>query len=75
MIIGKADVSVLVLMVSYHEYLITYINDFIDSTSTIREVNTAVNRVNDILEYNSHNVNEISRWCNSYRSWKISWKR
>ena len=43
-------------MISYHEYLITYINDFISSTSTIREVNTAVNRVNDILEYNSHNV-------------------
>lgn len=56
MMIGKADVSVLVLMISYHEYLITYINDFISSTSTIREVNTAVNRVNDILEYNSHNV-------------------
>lgn len=56
MVIGKADVSVLVLMISYHEYLITYINDFISSTSTIREVNTAVNRVNDILEYNSHNV-------------------
>lgn len=56
MVIGKADVSVLVLMISYHEYLITYINDFISSTSTIREVNTAVNRVNDILDYNSHNV-------------------
>lgn len=52
----KADVSILVLMVSYHEYLITYINDFIDSTSTIREVNTAVNRVNDILNYNSCDV-------------------
>lgn len=53
---GKADVSVLVLMTSYHEYLINYIDLFISSTSTIREVNTAVNRVNDILEYNSHNV-------------------
>ena len=53
---GKAEVSVLVLMTSYHEYLINYIDLFISSTSTIREVNTAVNRVNDILEYNSHNV-------------------
>lgn len=53
---GKADVSVLVLMTSYHEYLINYIDSFISSTSTIRKVNTAVNRVNDILEYNSHNV-------------------
>ena len=56
MVIGKADVSVLVLMISYHEYLITYINDFISSTSKIREVNTAVNRINDILDYNSYNV-------------------
>lgn len=53
---GKADVSVLVLMTAYHEYLINYIDSFISSTSTIRKVNTAVNRVNDILEYNSHNV-------------------
>lgn len=56
MVIDKADVSVLVLIVLYHEYLITYIDKVIDSTSTIREVNTAVNRVNDILNYNSHNV-------------------
>lgn len=56
MAIGKADVSVLVLIASYHQYLITYIDDFISSTSKIREVNTAVNRVNDILDYNSHNV-------------------
>ena len=56
MVIGKADVSVLVLMISYHEYLITYINDFISSTSKIREVNTAVDRINDILDYNSYNV-------------------
>ncbi|MBE6160307.1 MAG: ABC transporter ATP-binding protein [Lactobacillales bacterium] len=56
MIGGKIDVSVLVLIVSYHEYLVTYINDLISSTSTIREVNTAVNRVNDILNYNSNEV-------------------
>lgn len=56
MIGGKIDVSVLVLIISYHEYLVTYINDLISSTSTIREVNTAVNRVNDILNYNSKEV-------------------
>ncbi len=54
---GKIEVSILVLIVSYHEYLVTYINDFIDSSSTIREVNTAVNRVNDILSYNSQSIN------------------
>lgn len=54
---GKVDVSVLVLIVSYHEYLVTYINELINSTSTIREVNTAVNRINDILNYDSKEIN------------------
>lgn len=52
----KIDVSVLVLIVSYHEYLVTYIDDLIASTSTIREVNTAVNRINDILKYDSKEI-------------------
>lgn len=56
MVKEKIDVSVLVLIVSYHEYLVTYINDLIDSTSTIREVNTAVNRINDILNYDSKEI-------------------
>lgn len=56
MALNKIDVSVLVLIVSYHEYLVTYINDLIASTAKIREVNTAVNRVNDILDYNSEKI-------------------
>lgn len=52
----EIDVSVLVLIVSYHEYLVTYINDLIASTAKIREVNTAVNRINDILNYNSEEI-------------------
>ena len=52
----QIDVSVLILIISYHECLINYINDLIDSTSTIREVNTAVNRINDILNYNSKEI-------------------
>lgn len=55
-IINKIDVSILVLMISYHEYLVTYINDMIDSTAAIREVNTSVNRINDILKYNSKDI-------------------
>lgn len=43
-------------MVSYHEYLVTYINDLVESSSTIRETNTAVLRVNDILNYNSEDI-------------------
>lgn len=53
MIMGKADISVLILAISYHESLIIYISDLIYSTSTIREVNTSVNRINDILNYKS----------------------
>lgn len=52
----KIDVSVLVLIVSYHEYIVSYINDLIAATSTIREVNTAVNRINDILNYDSKEI-------------------
>lgn len=52
----RIDVSVLVLVISYHEYLVTYINWLISSSSTIRETNTAVCRVNDILNYDSENL-------------------
>lgn len=52
----KMDISGLILMISYHEYLVGYINDLIDSTSKIRETNTAVNRINDILNYNSQDI-------------------
>ena len=50
------EISDLILIISYHEYLIEYINDFIDSTSKIREVNTAVCRINDILNYESKKI-------------------
>lgn len=52
----KMDISGLVLIVSYYEYLVNYINDLIASSSTIREVNTAVNRINDILNYDSKEI-------------------
>lgn len=52
----RIDVSVLVLVISYHEYLVTYINWLISSSSTIRETNTAVCRVNDILNYDSEDL-------------------
>lgn len=54
--IGKVDVSILVLMISYHESLVSYINKLISSTSVIRETNISVNRVNDILNYSSESI-------------------
>ena len=43
-------------MIAYYESLINYINVFIESTSAIRETNTAVNRINTILNYNSKEI-------------------
>lgn len=53
---GSIEISVLVLIISYHEYLVDYIDDLIEATAAIREVNTAVNRVNDILNYDSKEI-------------------
>ena len=50
---GNIDISVLVLMISYFGYVVFYIEDMIESTAKIREVNVSVNRVNDILNYDS----------------------
>lgn len=47
--------NVLVLMISYHEKLDSYIEDLITATTSIRETNTAVSRINTILDYNSDN--------------------
>lgn len=51
MIQNKITVDILVLIIAYHESLVTYLDVLIDSTSTIREVNVAVQRVNQILNY------------------------
>lgn len=53
---GYIDVSVLVLIISYHEYLVVYINDFIDASSEIREESISIERVNNILNYNSKEI-------------------
>ncbi len=54
--IGKIEVSILVLIISYHEQIVTYIDWLIESTANIREVNTSVNRINDILKYNTFDI-------------------
>ncbi|MDE6141667.1 MAG: ABC transporter ATP-binding protein/permease, partial [Bacilli bacterium] len=51
MIDGKIMVDVLVLVTGYFETTITYLDRLISSTTTIREVNVAVERVNSILNY------------------------
>ena len=51
MINNKVTVDILVLIIAYHENLVGYLDDLISSTSTIRDVNIAVRRVNQILNY------------------------
>lgn len=56
MAMGKIEISILVLIISYHEDLGTYVNELMDSTEAIRETNTSVERINDILNYHSHDL-------------------
>ena len=51
----KATVDTMILIISYHEYLVSYLDDFLSATFKIREVNNAVQRVNDILNYHFEN--------------------
>lgn len=53
---GKAELDVLILVISYHSYIIEYIEDLMENLETIRETNIKVNRINDILNYNSSYV-------------------
>lgn len=52
---GKIKVDVLVLVIGYFETTITYLDGLIDSTTSIREVNVSVERVNSILNYKTNN--------------------
>ena len=56
MSMGKIDVSVMVLMISYHENIVAYVNKMIESSAKIREGNTSVERIKAILEYDSTNI-------------------
>lgn len=53
MIRNIIGVDTLVLVIGYFESMITYLDNVIESSSTIREVNVAVRRVDGILHYRS----------------------
>lgn len=61
---GKIKIDVLVLVISYFETIVTYLDKLISSTSTIREVNVSVERVNSILNYK---VNDEITYGNVYK--------
>lgn len=48
---GAMEVSVLVLLYSYHQQIITYARDYTDSTVQIRLNNAAIRRLSSILNY------------------------
>lgn len=52
----RYDVSILVLIIAYHESLVECIDDVLESTEMIRQTSTAVGRINDILNYNSKEI-------------------
>lgn len=52
----KMTVDILVLIISYFETINSYLDNLLYSTSTIREVNVCVERVNSILDYKSNNL-------------------
>ena len=55
MLIYLAALAILILIISYHEQLITVIDETIDSTATVRETHTSIKRVSDILNYKEDN--------------------
>jgi len=47
------ELNILILVITYHEKLGVYIDDVTSATADLREINTSVSRVNNILNYNS----------------------
>jgi ABC-type bacteriocin/lantibiotic exporter with double-glycine peptidase domain len=50
---GYIDVSILVLVIMYKENLVSYIHETITASASIREISVAMDRVDDILSYDS----------------------
>ena len=56
---GTFTIDVLVLIISYHEYLEEYLYDFLYAASTMREEVTSLKRINRILNY-KHETEDFS---------------
>lgn len=53
MLLGRMEIDILVLIISYHEAIISYTKDLTDATVEIRLTDAAVRRVSSILNYRS----------------------
>ena len=54
---GDIGISLFVLVIAYHSNIVRYSERLITETSTIREISVSVDRINEILNYNSENPN------------------
>lgn len=57
MLYHGTNISVLLLLVGYHEKIIVYLENFITQSTTIREVSVGVDRIASILNYESEVTN------------------
>lgn len=55
---GKMELSVLILIITYHETIISYTNDFIEAADEIRLTNAAVLRLQKIINYQPEEIFE-----------------
>lgn len=60
----QITVDILVLIIGYFETSITYLDRLISSTTTIREVNVCVERVDSILNYKTSNLTSFGNIYN-----------
>lgn len=56
MLEGKIGIDVLILVIAYHERLVTYIEATTEASAAIREANTYVRRVDALLNYHSNQI-------------------
>ena len=52
---GDIGISLFVLVVAYHSSIVRYSERLITETSAIRQISVSVDRINEILNYNSEN--------------------
>ena len=53
---GKIGIAILVLTIAYYENILTYIDTLISRSAFLRVANNSITRINDILEYDTKNI-------------------
>ena len=72
---GQIAINVLILIISYHEKVITYASDYIDAANAIRLTNASVKRVQKILNYKPSEKYEFGHTSIEQLSGKIEFKK